>query len=131
MQYKFIVLSDIYNTLYCDGDTICYVLTVPPSTSAPPLTVENVLKHMNVQEVKNWRMVEMLLLSLNEAKVQVIEREYSSNEDRMKAVVQQWLEGGGRPPSWRRLAWSLDCAGDIEVADPIRGFTEPPRGESS
>ena len=131
MQYKFIVLSDIYNTLYCDGDTICYVLTVPPSTSAPPLTVENVFKHMNVQEVKNWRMVGILLLSLNEAKVQAIEREYSSNEDRMRAVVQQWLEGGGFSQSWRRLVWSLDQAGDIQVADPIRGFTEPPRGESS
>ena len=132
VQYKVIVLSDIYNTLYCDGDTICYVLTVPPSTSAPPLTVENVLKYMNVQEVKNRREVGELLLGYhNEAKVQAIEREYSSNEDRMKAVVQQWLEGGGLSQSWRTLAWSLDCAGDIEVADPIRGFTEPPPGESS
>ena len=131
VQYKFIVLSDIYNTLYCDGDTICYVLTISPSTSAPPLTVENVLKYLPVQEVKNWRTVGRLLLDYNEAKVQAIEREYSSNEDRMRAAVQQWLEGGGRPPSWRRLAWSLDCAGDIEAADLIRGFTEPLSGESS
>ena len=130
VQYKFIVLSDIYNTLYCDGDTICYVLTVPPSTSAPPLTVENVLIY--TQEVKDWREVGRWLLGyFNEAKVQAIEREYSSSEERMRAAVQQWLEGGGYPPSWRRLAWSLDVAGDIEVADPIRGFTEPPRGESS
>ena len=130
VQYKFIVLSDIYNTLYCDGDTICYVLTVPPSTSAPPLTVENVFKY--TQKVMNWRKVgEGLLYSWNHTKLKVIERKYSSSEDRMKAVVQQWLQGGGSPPSWRRLAWSLDCAGDIEVADPIRGFTEPPRGESS
>ena len=135
VQYKFIVLSDIYNTLYCDGDTICYVLTVPPSTSAPPLTVENVLKHMNVQEVKNWREVgDYLLLGVTDRteQLKVVQRECSSNEDRMRAVVQQWLEGGGLfTPSWRRLAWSLDMAGDIEVADPIRGFTEPPRGESS
>ena len=128
VQYKFIVLSDIYNTLYCDGDTTCYVLTVPPSTSAPPLTVENVLKYL--PEVKNWREVGKWLPGLNEAKVQAIEQEYSSNEDRMKAVVQQWLEGGFLP-SWRELVWALDHAGDIEVADPIRGFTEPPSGESS
>ena len=63
--------------------------------------------------------------------MQAIEREYSSKDDRMRAAVQQWLQGGGLPPSWRRLAWSLDRAGDIQVADPIRGFTEPPRGESS
>ena len=129
VQYKFIVLSDIYNTLYCDGDTICYVLTVPPSTSAPPLTVENVLKY--TQEVKDWRMVGELLIGYSETKVEEIEREYSSSEDRMRAVVQQWLEGEDLSPSWRELVWALDHAGDIQVADPIRGFAEPPRGESS
>ena len=132
VQYKFIVLSDIYNTLYCDGDTIWYVLTVPPSTSAPPLTVENVLKYLPVQEVKNWRMVgEILLVGVTDSTEQLaaMEREYSSNQDRIRAVVQQWLERGG--PSWRWLVWALDVAGDIQVADPIRGFTEPPRGESS
>ena len=123
----------MYNTLYCDGETICYVLTIAPSTSAPPLTVENVFKYLPVQEIKNWRKVGLWLLlgDIDNTKVQAIEREYSSNEDRMRAAVQQWLEGGGRPPSWRRLAWSLDCAGDIEAADLIRGFTEPLSGESS
>ena len=131
VQYKFIVLSDIYNTLYCDGDTICYVLTVPPSTSAPPLTVESVIKYLSVQEVKNWRKVGLGLLGYNETKVEAIEKKYSSSEERIRAVVQQWLEGGGHTQSWRWLVWALDQTGDIEVADPIRGFTEPPRGESS
>ena len=129
VQYKFIVLSDIYNTLYCDGDTICNVLTIAPSTSAPPLTVENVLKYLS--EVKNWRTVGLWLLGYNEAKVQATEGEYSSNEDRMRAVVQQWLEGEAHLRSWRWLVRALDHAGDIQVADPIRGFTEPLPGESS
>ena len=115
--------------MYCDGDTTCYVLTIPPSTSAPPLTVENVLKYLPA--VKNWREVGLWLLVYNEAKVQAIEREYSSKDDRMRAAVQQWLEGGGLHRSWRTLVWALDKAGDIQVADPIRGFTEPPQGESS
>jgi len=117
--------------MYCDGDPTCYVLTIPPSTSAPPLTVENVFKHMYVQEVRNWRTVGKWLLGYNETKLKAIDREYSSSEDRMRAVVQQWLQGGGLPPSWRWLVWVLDRAGDIQVADPIRGFTEPPQGESS
>ena len=129
VQYKFIVLSDIYNTLYCDGDTIWYVLTVPPSTSAPLLTVDNVL--VQIQEVKNWREVGERLLGYGSTKLEAIEREYRSSEHRMRAVVQQWLEGGHHPPSWRWLVWALDLAGDIQVADPIRGFTEPPSGESS
>ena len=133
VQYKFIVLSDIYNTLYCDGDTIWYVLTVPPSTSAPPLTVENVLKYLPVQEVKDWREVGYWLLPGDSTEqLDAMEREYSSNKDRVRAVVQQWLQGEGlSQSSWRWLVWALDCAGDIQVADPIRGFTKPPRGESS
>ena len=126
------MLSDIYNTLYCDGDTTCYVLTSPVSTAAPPLTrltVEHVLKH--VQGVKNWRTVGRRLLGYNESKLNAIEREYSSDSDRLQAAVQQWLEGGGLPqPSWRTLVRSLDRAGDITVADPIRGFAEPLPGES-
>ena len=129
VQYKFIVSSDIYSTSYCDGDTTCYVLTIPVSTSAPPLTVEQVLKHL--QGVKNWREVGEWLLGFgNRTKLDAIEREYTVDEDRFQAVVQQWLEGGGRPPSWRRLVWYLDGAGDITAADPIRGFAEPPQGES-
>ena len=121
-----IVLSDIYNS-----DTTSYVLTILVSTAAPPLTLDHVLKH--VQGVKNWRMVgEWLLGSRNESKLDAIERDYSSDSDRLQAAVQQWLEGGGLPqPSWRELVWSLDRAGDITVADPIRGFAEPPPGESS
>ena len=127
VQYKLIVLSD---TLYCDGDTTCYVLTILVSTIAPPLNSEQILKH--VQGVKNWREVGKMLLGYDESKVDTIHREYSSNEDRLRAVVQQWLDGGGlSQPSWRRLVYALDHADNITLADPIRGFAEPPQGESS
>ena len=128
VQYKLIVLSDIYNTLYCDGDTTCYVLTIPVSTSAPPLTVEQVLKYL--QGVKNWRKVGEWLF-LGSTKLDAIEKGYTVDEDRLQAVVQQWLEGRGLSRSWRSLVCSLDRAGDITLADPIRGFAEPPPGESS
>ena len=93
--------------------------------------MEHVLKYL--KEVKNWRKVGQELLGIgNDTKLDVIQREYSSDEDRFQAVVRQWLEGGGLlQPSWRGLVWSLDMAGDITVADPIRGFAEPPPGESS
>ena len=125
----FRTLVFVLSSLYFRFCTSAYILTIPPSTSAPPLTVENVLQYL--PEVKNWKEVGEVLLSLNEAKVQAIEKEYSSSEGRMRAVVQQWLEGGGLSLSWRWLVSALDFAGDIQVADPIRGFTEPPPGESS
>ena len=102
---------------------------VPVSTTAPPFDVEQIFKH--VQGVKNWREVGKVLLRYDESKVDAIERKYRTDSDRLQAVVQQWLEGGGLRPSWRRLVWSLDFAGDIFAADPIRGFAEPPQGESS
>ena len=102
---------------------------VPVSTTAPPFNVEQIFKH--VQGVKNWKEVGKLLLRYDESKVDAIERKYRTDSDRLQAVVQQWLEGGGLIRSWRILVWSLDRAGDIVVADPIRRFAEPPRGESS
>ena len=116
--------ATLYNTLYCDGDTTCYVLTIPVSNTAPSLSVECVLKYL--QGVKNWWEVGRQLLG--STKCDAIQKKYSFNEDRLQAVVQQWLEGR---PSWRRLVWSLDHAGDCVAADPIRGFAEPPQGESS
>ena len=106
------------------------VLTIPVSTIAPRLNVEQILKH--VQGVKNWRKMGKWLLDYrSETKLDAIERKYTVDEDRFQAVVQQWLEGVGFPqPSWRRLVYALDCAGATVVADPIRGFAEPPQGES-
>jgi len=46
-------------------------------------------------------------------------------------MIDRWLMGESYPPSWRRLIYSLDWAEKPTVADPIRGFAEPPPGESS
>ena len=96
---------------------------------APPLTRNNVLAH--VQDV-HWRKLGELFYFWNrEKKLNAIQRENTSDEDRLCAAVELWLKGEGRPLSWRILIYSLDCAGELTVADPIRGFAEPPRGESS
>ena len=96
---------------------------------APPLTLSNVLAH--VQDVKNWSELGWWLLSFNSKKLNAIQRENTTDQDRLRATVELWLKGEGRPPSWRSLVYSLDCAGELTVADPIRGFAEPPQGESS
>ena len=57
----------------------------------------------------------------------------TSNENRLRAVVECWLGGGhnvGEEPSWRRLIWMLDDEGETHVADKIRHFAEPVLGKS-
>ena len=103
---------------------------------APPLTLSNVLAH--VQGVKNWRELGQWLF-LGQVKnhrivypvLDGIQRQHTTNEGRLQDTIQHWLKGEGRRPSWRMLVDSLDRAGELTVADPIRGFAEPPQGESS
>lgn len=85
-----------------------------------------------LEEVKDWWVVGNWLLGYGSTKqLNAIQMKYRSNEDRLRAAVQRWLQGGGIPQLWRWLVWSLDWAGEITVADPIRRFTEPPPGEST
>ena len=96
---------------------------------APPLTLSNVLAH--VQDVKNWRELGRWLFLLNDEKLNAIQRENTTDQDRLRAAVELWLKGEGWSPAWRSLVYSLDCVGELTVADPIRGFAEPLQGESS
>ena len=53
-----------------------------------------------------------------------------SAEAHLTAFVDRFLQGEGRhQPSWRRVIYSLDGAGEIRVADKIRSFGEPVQGE--
>ena len=58
----------------------------------------------------------------------------TSNENRLRAVVECWLGGGGeavrQEPSWRRLICTLDEEGQTQFADKIRHFAEPVLGKS-
>jgi len=91
-----------------------------------------------VQDVKNWREVRDTLFP-RQWKVlhriypilDELQCQYATNEDRLRGMIDHWLMGKGYPPSWRGLISSLDCAGELTAADPIRGFAEPPPGESS
>ena len=55
---------------------------------------------------------------------------YDSDEARLMAVVDSFLQGKGRyQPSWRRIIYSLDMVEEIQLADKIRSFGEPVQGE--
>ena len=108
------------------------------STSAPPLTVDNVLTA--VQGV-DWRTLGEVLLAEYytfgtfrgaESKLREIEGQQQSDADRLHAVVTTWVHGGGldKEPSWRGLIWNLDHIKMTIYADKIRHFAEPVLGMS-
>ena len=100
------------------------------STSAPPLTVENVCEA--VQGVE-WADLGVQLIPSDKYE-EIEELHDTSNENRLRAGVECWLGGGGddvsEEPSWRRLIWTLDEEGQTRVADKIRHFAEPVLGMS-
>ena len=60
-----------------------------------------------------------------------IEQQYHSDDDRLHAVVETWVQGGwlDKEPSWRCLIWRSDWE-ELSIADKIRNYAEPVLGES-
>ena len=67
--------------------------------------------------------------SEGEKKLDAIERQHTSDDARLKAVVEAFLQGEGYQPSWRMLIHRLHCAGETSVAEKIKSNAEPQRGE--
>ena len=120
---------------------ICFTLSLNPlSTTAPPLTVENILTA--VQGVA-WRKLGEELIEygvynteshqLDYPKLDEIEKQHQSDDSRLYAVIECWLQGEGvdEEPSWRALIWTLDGTNVTRAAaDRIRHFAEPLPGKS-
>ena len=109
------------------------------STSAPPLTVDNVLT--TVQGVDWWTLGRMLLPSEGDRnfeewgpsypEVERIGQQYKSNDDRLHVVVETYVHGDGKDkePSWRSLIWRLGGGNIASIAD-IRHFAGSVLGKS-
>ena len=107
------------------------------STLAPPLTVENI--QTAVQGVA-WRKLGKRLIPSDYSsfpptypKLDEITQQHQSDDSRLHAVIECWLQGEGldEEPSWRRIILALDGATETSTAaDHIRHFAEPLPGES-
>ena len=63
-------------------------------------------------------------------KLDAIECQHTSDDARLKAVVEAFLLGEGRHrPSWRMLIHILYKAGETSVAEKIKTNAEPQQGE--
>ena len=82
-------------------------------SSAPPLTVENILKAL--EGVQSWRGVAVWL--------------HTHFSGSLKKAVEQFLQGRGHfQPSWRAVMFALDGAGETHVASRIRSYGELVQG---
>ena len=131
----------IVDTIVVCLQHVVFTLFSPPttllSTLAPPLTVENILTA--VQGVA-WRKLGEGLLPLTKSggqldypKLDEIERQHQSDDSRLRAVIECWLQGDGvdKEPSWRRIIWALDDTNETRAAaETIRHFAEPLPGKS-
>ena len=120
---------------------ICFTLSLNLlSTTAPPLTVENILTA--VQGVA-WRKLGKELIEHGDyntesrqrdyPKLDEIEKQHQSDDSHLHAVIECWLQGEGKDeePSWRALIWRLDEENETRAAaDSIRHFAEPLPGKS-
>ena len=80
-------------------------------------------------EVRSWWNLGIALFVLW-IKLDVIERVYSSMEDRLKAVC-DYFKHMHPYANWRCVIWGLDETGDTELADQIRSYAEPCTGNSN
>ena len=69
-------------------------------------------------------------LGLGYSKQDAIGHQHTSDDARLKAVVEAFLLGEGRHrPSWRMLIHQLHKAGETSVAEKIKTNAEPQQGE--
>ena len=107
-----------------------------PHYPAPPLTLNNVLEVVKTVRL-NWRRVAKEMMgwydyegSGGRKKLDAIERQHTSDDARLKAVVEAFLLGEGRHrPSWRMLIHALHKAGETSMAEKIKTNAEPQQGE--
>ena len=99
---------------------------------APPLTFDNVFEVVKI--VRSWRDLAQWVMgwyySDGQKKLDTIKRQHTSDDARLKAVVEAFLLGEGHhQPSWRRVIHALHKAGETSVAEKIKTNAEPQQGE--
>ena len=80
-----------------------------------------------------WKELGKRLIYDDYPKLNEIEWQHQSDDSRLRAVIECWLQGEGEDeePSWRRIIWTLDDTNETRAAaDSIRHFAEPLPGKS-
>ena len=79
-----------------------------------------------------WRSLGKNLFSNKWSYLEEIEGQCQSDDERLHALIDHWLQGeGAEEPSWRVLIINLDWAKESRIAKKIQHFAEPVSGELS
>ena len=102
------------------------------STSAPPLTVDTVVRALD--GVRDWKKFGKWLFIRSgiidyDARLETIEQQHSSDGNYLHGVVEEWFRT--HRPSWRLIVFVLDRENETKLANLIRGYAEPPPSEWS
>ena len=84
--------------------------------------------------VRDWKWFGWMLffwsdIPDHEHKLDTVEQQHGFDRHYLHGVVEEWFKGHHQ--SWRQIISALDLAQESVVADPIRGYAEPPPGEWS
>ena len=80
----------------------------------------------------NWRTLGQSLVDdyglglIDSSTLDEISKQYGSDEDRLKGVIDKFLSS--RRPSWRKVIWALYVSNAIHLAEHIRSYAEPLEG---
>ena len=80
-----------------------------------------------VKNVRNWRSLGEGM-GYSSTMLDSIQRQYDSDESRLKAVVEHFFKSGGNQPSWRAVICILYRANELQLAEQIRSYAEPVQG---
>ena len=87
---------------------------------APPLSVKNVVAVINMLP---WWNVGEYHLRVPRSKLDAINAECDTDEERLVAIVRYWLLNDPNA-SWRKLIHQFDQYGNSDTADRIRKYAE-------
>ena len=87
-----------------------------------------------VHGVRDWRRFGERLffwsgIGDREHKLDTIEQQHNSDGNYLHGLVKEWFKG--HQQSWRHVIFALDRVQERAIADPMRGYAEPPDGEWS
>ena len=125
---------------------MCSIYIALSLSAAPPLTADTLFTL--VKEVKSWRrLAKSLIRAYNQDAIEnstvtfiggstdldALERQHSSDEECLKAVIEMFFEGKGsrldqQPLSWRVIIWALYEANEVQLASNIKSHAEPLQG---